>query len=155
MAAAVLAAALVAGPTPPPLLAQGHDTGAQPSAYTGHYYRSVDEGFRLCVGQREGRHQYWVTGSRGRYVGTYQMTRALARGAVWMMAREWAHLYGKAQARHMRVTLHHTDPTKWSREVWDQAFWTVLNYKGPRSGARHWAGGRYSCTPGMAWAGGK
>lgn len=155
MAAAVLAAALAVTPMAdtPPLYSFGQDQGAQPSAYIGKYFAPRDEPFRKCVAQREGRHQYWITGANGKYVGTYQMTRALARGAVWMMQREWAELYGPAKAREMRVTLHSTDPTRWSREIWDQAFWTVLNWSGPRSGARHWAGGRFTCTPGMAWAG--
>lgn len=156
MAAAVLAAALAVTPIAndaPALFTPGRDAGAQPSAYVGRFYNPDDEGFRRCVAQREGRHQYWVTGANGRYVGTYQFTRALARGAVWMMAKEWADLYGPAKARDMRKKLHAVDPTRWSREVWDQAFWTVLNWSGPRSGARHWAGGRFTCTPGMAWAG--
>jgi hypothetical protein len=29
---------------------------------------------------------------------------------------------------------------KWSRYWQDAAFWTVLNYKGPMSGAKHWGG---------------
>lgn len=158
MAAAVLAAALAVVPmtdAPPPLFSPGQDQGSAPSAYTGRYYNPTDEGYRKCVAQREGRFQYWVTGANGRYVGTFQFTRALARGAVWMMAKEWADLYGPAKARDMRHKLHAVDPTRWSREVWDQAFWTVLNWNGPRSGAKHWRGGRFTCTPGMAWAGGK
>lgn len=152
MAAAVLAAALAVAPMAdePPLFSPGRDQGAQQSAYVGRYYNPADEGYRKCVAQREGRFQYWTTGANGRYVGTYQMTRALARGAVWMMAKEWADLYGPAVAKRMREQLHTVDPTRWSREVWDQAFWTVLNWSGPRSGARHWAGGRFTCTPGMA-----
>lgn len=159
MAAAALAAALLMPAssmpsTPPPLLTEVKETGPQPSEYRGKFYNPADENYRLCVAQREGRHQYWGTGSNGLYVGTYQMTRALARGAVWMMAKEWRAQYGARTAREMRITLHSTHPRKWSRAVWDQAFWTVLNWEGPRSGAHHWRGGRFSCTPGMAWDGG-
>jgi len=157
MAAAVLAAAIAVSPIaatePPPVFAQGRIEGVMQSAYTGRYYIPRDEGYRKCIAQREGRNQYWTTGANGRYVGTYQMTRALARGAVWMMQREWAHLYGPRKAHQMRVQLHAIDPTKWSREIWDQAFWTVLNWNGPHSGAHHWAGGRFHCTPGMTWTG--
>lgn len=155
MAAAVMAAALIMGPAtsdaPPQLIATGKETGPAPSAYTGKYYRASDDGYRRCVAYREARYQYWTTGSNGRYVGTYQFTRALARGAVWMMAKEWRQQYGKTEARRMREQLHSTDPTKWSRAVWDQAFWTVLNWQGPLSGRHHWAAQRSRCAPGMSW----
>jgi hypothetical protein len=159
MSTAVLAAALLVAPAqmpadPPPIVTTVKETGAKPSAYRGKYFDPRHEGFRKCVAQREGRHQYWVTGSNGTYVGTYQMTRALARGAVWMMSKEWRARYGAKTARDMRTALHSTDPRKWSREIWDQAFWTVLNWEGPLSGVNHWRGGRFSCTPGMTWAGG-
>ena len=153
MSAAVLTAALIMGPAatePPPLVATVKETGPQPSAYTGKFYRPADEGYRKCVAYREGRHQYWTTGSNGRYVGTYQFTRALARGAVWMMTKEWREMYGPKTARAMRDQLHSTDPTKWSRQVWDQAFWTVLNWQGPHSGRHHWAAQRSRCHAGMA-----
>jgi hypothetical protein len=148
--AALLAGALTLNPiqpTPPPLLAVVQETGPEPSAYRGKFFNQADEAYRLCVGQREGRHQYWGTGSNGFYLGSYQMTHELARGAVWMMAKEWRKLYGKEQAREMRETLHETKPTKWSREIWDQAFYTILNWEGRHSGAHHWAGGRYGCQP--------
>jgi len=129
----------------PPLTTQAHETGYKPSAYTGHYYDHRFEGLRKCIGQREGRWNYSGTGDNGRYVGTYQFTRPLAQGATWMMEKEWRKLYGSKQAKTMRLTLQHTDPTKWSRAVWDQAFWTVLSYRGSLSGLKHWNGGRYHC----------
>jgi hypothetical protein len=140
----LLAATLTAGPAYPIDL-YGRDMGPEPSAYTGRYYSPADEPYRLCIAEREGMFRYYGTGSNGYYVGTYQMTRALAHGAVWMASREWADQYGKRTARTMRKALHNTDPTKWSRRVWDQLFYTVLNWEGPRSGARHWAGGRWPC----------
>ena len=152
--AALLAGALMASPTPPPLLADGRDTGRQASAYTGQHYNPADEPYRQCVAQLEGHFQYWGTGSNGLYQGTYQMTMPLAHGAVWMMQKEWARLYGRDTAKAMRQTLHDTPPRKWSREIWDQAFWTVLNWDGPRSGAHHWQGGRHHCQLGMKTYGG-
>lgn len=134
-------------PEPPPLLAIEAETGAEPSAYRGKFFNQNQETYRLCVGEREGRHQYWGTGSNGYYVGTYQMTRALARGAVWMMAKEWRTEYGRETAKAMREKLHDTHPRKWSREIWDQAFYTILNWEGRNSGAHHWNGGRWSCVP--------
>jgi hypothetical protein len=62
-----------------------------------------------------------------------------------MMEKEWRKWFGSKQAKTMRLTLQHTDPTKWSRAVWDQAFWTVLSWNGSLSGLKHWNGGRYHC----------
>ena len=155
MGAAVLAAALLvpaAQPSPIPLF--GSTDGPGPSRYIGRYYYEADEPFRRCIAQREGRWNYDGTGANGRYQGTFQMTPELVRGAVWMASKEWAHLYGKDVARSMRVQLHNAKPTSYSREVWDQLFWTVLNWDGPRSGAHHWAGGRFTCTPGSSFDGG-
>jgi len=129
----------------PPLTASHAEKGYEPSAYEGRYYDARYEGLRKCIGQREGRWNYSGTGANGRYVGTYQFTRELARGASWMMEKEWRALYGSKTARAMRLKLQTTDPTKWSREVWDQAFWTVLSWNGSLSGLRHWNGGRYHC----------
>lgn len=151
MAAAVLAAALavpVAAPLPIPLF--GSVPGPAASYYQGRYFYAGDESYRACIADREGRWNYAGTGAGGKYQGTYQMTKALVRGAVWMASKEWAHLYGAKTAKAMRVQLHNADPRTYSREVWDQLFWTVLNWDGPRSGAHHWAGGRFRCTPGMA-----
>lgn len=136
-------AALIA--VAPPLTTQANEVGYQPSAYVGRYYEQRWEGLRQCIGQREGRFNYSGTGSHGRYVGTYQFTRELARGSTWMMEKEWQTLYGSKTAKAMRYRLQHIDPTKWSRTVWDQAFWTVLSWNGSLSGLKHWNGGRYHC----------
>jgi hypothetical protein len=65
-----------------------------------------------------------------------------------MMEKEWAKQYGSKTAKAMRYRLQHIDPTKWSRTVWDQAFWTVLSWNGSLSGLKHWNGGRYHCLNG-------
>ena len=139
---------------PFPIVVDQAPVGMRPSAYEGRYFNPADEEYRKCVAQLEARHNYGATGSNGKYVGTYQFTRDLARGAVWMMAKEWRQEYGKATADAMRDTLHATDPTRWSRRVWDQAFWTVLNWDGVGSGERHWAAQRGRCWLGMISYGG-
>lgn len=140
--------------TPPPIDPPGKVEGVQPSAYRGEYYIASQEPYRKCVAQREGRHQYWVTGSNGFYLGTYQMTHALARGAVWMMGPELRRMFGKQEGIRIRKALHATKPTRWDRFYWDMAFYTVLNYEHPGSGLHHWRGGRFPCTLGMtAWGG--
>jgi hypothetical protein len=160
----VLAAALFTGPTesnptPPQVVATKSDpnqTGKQISAYRGKYFAPSMEPFRQCVAQREGRHQYWGTGSNGLYQGTYQMTAALVRGAAWMMAPELKRLYGPQRGREIRDTLLSTPGSKWSRYYSDMSFWTILNWEGQGSGAHHWRGGRYGCTTTMKdWGGSK
>ena len=157
----VLAAALFVGPeaaqSPPPVVALRIDpnqTGRQPSAYRGEYFEEAMEPYRKCVGQREGRFQYWVTGSFSRFFGTYQMTGELVTGAAWMMGAELKSLYGPSTGREIRDTLLGTPGNKWARYYADMAFWTVLNWESRGSGAHHWAGGRFSCRVGMKDRGG-
>lgn len=138
-----------ANTTPPAINPPGKVQGEQTSAYTGKYFIASQEPYRKCVAQREGRHQYWVTGSNGFYLGTYQMTHALARGAVWMMTPELRQMYGDSKGREIRDRLHNTKPTKWGRFYWDMAFYTILNHEHPGSGIHHWYGGRFSCQLGM------
>lgn len=137
---------------PPPTMPKDHpiQTGMRPSAYTGKYYREVDEQYRRCTAQREGRFQYWTTGSNGYYESTYQMTDALVRGASWMIQPELVKMYGPKVGKHIARTLRETQGRHWHRFYMDMAFWTILNWNGPRSGAHHWAGGRFVCKPGMS-----
>jgi hypothetical protein len=145
-----------AGHAPTSVLAGKADpgqTGIQPSAYVGRYYRAALEPFRKCIAQREGRGQYWITGSGGRYQSTYQMTPALVRGAAWMMTAELKAMHPKAW-RGIRDTLLRTPGSRWHRQYMDQAFWTIVNWDHDLAGAPHWAGGRFHCTPGMRHWGG-
>lgn len=157
----LLTAILTASPNlpekpPAPVAAKSdpNQTGRQPSAYTGKYYHPDLEPYRQCVGQREGRFQYWVTGSNGFYESTYQMTDALVRGAAWMITPELKRTYGPEKGREIRDTLLDTPGSRWSRFYMDMAFWTILNWEHKTSGAHHWAGGRFSCQPGMSNYGG-
>lgn len=143
----------VTPPTPPSVVATRSDpdqTGVRSSAYTGRYYRAVDEGYRRCIFTRESNANYASTGNNGGYQGGYQMTRALARGAAWMMAPEiranWPDHW-----RLVRDLLLDTPASRWSRYWQDAAFWTVLNWDHDRRGAFHWSGGRWACWPGMVW----
>ena len=151
MAAAVLAVALLAPaalpPAPPPVVVSVDDpgqTGVRGSAYTGKYYRASQENYRKCVGQREGRFQYFGTGSNNYYEGTYQMRDQLFIGAAWMLSRELKATYANWEV--VRAQLLDTPGHKWGRFWQDMAFYTVLNWRGDGVGASHWAGGRYGCT---------
>ena len=157
LATALLTGTTVMPATPPPPVASKHDpnqTGRQPSAYKGKYFDPSMEPYRQCVAQREGRHQYWVTGSNGYYESTYQMTDALVRGAAWMITPELKATYGAKEGKRIRDILLNTPGRKWSRFYMDMAFWTVVNYEGRASGAFHWYGGRFSCHPDMKHWGG-
>ena len=150
MAAAVMIAALLAPTampiTPPPVSVSVDDpnqTGVRGSAYTGKYYRASQETYRKCVGQREGRFQYFGTGSNNYYEGTYQMRDQLFIGAAWMLSRELKATYANWEV--VRAQLLDTPGHKWGRFWQDMAFYTVLNWRGDGVGASHWAGGRYGC----------
>ena len=150
MAAAVMIAALLAPTampiTPPPVSVSVDDpnqTGVRGSAYTGKYYRASQENYRKCVGQREGRFQYFGTGSNNYYEGTYQMRDQLFIGAAWMLSRELKATYANWEV--VRAELLDTPGHKWGRFWQDMAFYTILNWRGDGVGASHWAGGRYGC----------
>lgn len=134
---------------PPAVNPPGIVEGVEPSPYRGKYFIPSQEPYRKCVAQREGRHQYWGTGSNGMYLGTYQMTHGLAEGSVWMMTPELRAMYGDEVGKAIRDELFATKPTKWGRFYWDMAFYTVLNWEYPGSGEKHWRGGRYGCRIGM------
>jgi hypothetical protein len=161
IAAAVLSAALLVPtgmPEEPPQIntSKNHpnQTGIKPSEYRGKKYRKHQEPYRKCVAQREGRGQYWGSGGNGFYLGTYQMSRPLVRGVTFMMAKELREVYGDEQGKRISRALRATDARRWSRFYWDMAFYTVLNWERENSGAKHWAGGRFHCSPGMASYGG-
>jgi hypothetical protein len=151
IATMALAAALLFSSTPAtPIHVVAHkgnpiQTGVQDSAYTGKFYRKHQEPVRKCIGQREGRFQYWGTGSNGMYEGTYQVLDALAVGAGWMMREElrsmWGFTVGTEIARALRATPAH----KWHRFYQDMMFYTVANWNGDGTGLKHWRGGRYAC----------
>jgi hypothetical protein len=148
ISALILTGAMLLNPVNPVPIVAGKTpamTGAQPSAYHGKFYSKPIEKKRLCIGQREGRFQYWGTGSNGLYQGTYQVTKELAIGAAWMMRKElrdmWGHTVGTEISRMLRVTPAH----KWNRFYQDMMFFTIANWQHEGSGLKHWRGGRYAC----------
>lgn len=147
---------LDAPPMPAVIAAESdpNQTGLQNSAYQGIYYDETLEPYRQCVAQREGRHHYSIVGENGRYQSTYQMTPALVRGAAWMMTGELKHEYGITKGLRIRNILLNAPGHTWARRWMDQAFWTILNWRGSGSGVHHWAGGRFSCYLGMTDYGG-
>jgi hypothetical protein len=118
----------------------GEDT-VPPTKYVGHYYQvSPQEDLRRCIVWRESSNNLEAI-SPGGHGGLYQLTPELWVGAVWMMRAAPGERITKAE----RLKLQAIPVWEASRYWQDRAFYTVLNYEGPRSGLRHWAGGRWSC----------
>lgn len=120
--------------------------GVEGSLYQGRYFKDRVEPLRRCIAQRESMGQYGVVSASGSYFGAYQVSRELARGATWMMLREHKRLLGAKAAKQILSRLRATPMNQWPRYWQDAAFSTVMNWQYPRSGAAHWAGGRWTCT---------
>lgn len=131
-------------------------SGWEPSAYRGKFYNADQEPFRECVGTREASFGYTARGGGnldgvpgGDYGGTYQMSPALQRGVTWMLYPELKAEVGKKEAKRLTRILRGLPAERWNRYWQDAAFYTILNWKHKGSGAHHWAGGRWSCSPTM------
>ena len=119
--------------------------GIESSLYRGRFYRASVEPLRRCIAERESEGHYDVVSPSGLYFGAYQVSRPLARGATWMMLREHKRLMGAKQARKVLAKLRAKPMNTWPRYWQDAAFHTVMNWERTRSGASHWAGGRWHC----------
>ena len=119
--------------------------GVERSLYRGRYYRPSVEPTRECIARRESLGFYDVVSPSGSFFGAYQVSRDLARGATWMMLKEHKRLLGKRTAKRVLARLRHQPMNTWPRYWQDAAFYTVMNWEGPRSGAAHWAGGPWRC----------
>ncbi|MDP1879275.1 MAG: hypothetical protein Q8M17_17135 [Actinomycetota bacterium] len=119
--------------------------GVERSLYRGRFYRPATESLRRCIADRESEGHYDVVSPSGSYFGAYQVSRDLARGATWMMLKEHKRLMGARAAKRVLADLRAKPMNRWPRYWQDAAFFTVLNWEGPRSGAAHWAGGRWRC----------
>jgi hypothetical protein len=125
-------------------------SGVEPSMYRGLHFDKTDEPMRKCIIMRESNGIYKITGGGnldgkpgGDYQGAYQMTPDLARGVTYMMAKESKKTDDGllSEARSLREK----PANKWSRYWQDRAFYTILNYEGDNSGAKHWHSGGYTC----------
>lgn len=119
--------------------------GVEKSLYRGRYFRAAVESKRLCIARRESEGHYDVVSPSGLYFGAYQVSRALARGATWMMLSEHKHLMGARAATTTLARLRSTPMNRWPRYWQDAAFSTIMNWEHTASGAAHWAGGRWRC----------
>ena len=113
--------------------------------YKGKYYRKHQESYQLCVLRRESNGHWFSTARANGYFGAFQMTKALARGASWMIQPELQAIHGKEMGRRIAQTLRVTEMHQWRPFYQAMAFYTILNWRGDWSGKRHWAGGRFVC----------
>lgn len=119
--------------------------GVEGSLYRGRFFSARSEAKRLCIVERESEGFYDVVNPGGSYFGAYQVSRPLARGVTYMMAKEHKALMGEARAKEVLARLRATPMNRWSRYWQDAAFHTIMNWDGELSGAAHWAGGRWHC----------
>lgn len=149
LAPLILTLALAAGPSaPPPVVTYKTDavqTGVEASAYKGKYFRKSQEPKRKCIVRRESNGHYFSTNRSGGYFGAYQMTKALAVGAGWMMREELRAMYGFTVGTEIARKLRRTEAHKWNRFYQDMAWFTIANWNGTGSGLKHWRGGRFHC----------
>jgi len=117
------------------------DHGFMKSLYRGKWYMPKKEAVRKCIIDRESNFHYEAVSRGGIYRGAYQMNRALAVGASWMMQREVRKEMGSEGLALVRA-LRTTKTQKWNRYWQDRAFWTIWR-KG--DGRRHWGVGATMC----------
>jgi hypothetical protein len=99
-----------------------------------------------CVAERESHSNPRSTNRANGYFGMFQFNDALTDGATWMML-DWIRTW-HPKPREFAAYLRTVEMHKWPRNLQIAAMVETLNHRGKWSGARHWAGGRYSCKPG-------
>jgi len=135
MAEAALAMVMAAGPDPIQTGPKTHDSPI--SLYQGRHYVKRHNDERICVRQRESKHDYRAVSRTGKYRGAYQFSPALAVGAGWMIQKELrATGTPKRQAIKIGRALRSHSMNKWAPFWQDFAFWIVWDGGEGRS---HWA----------------
>ena len=134
IAEAALAMVMAAGPEP---IQKGPKTHDSPiSLYQGRHYAKRDNGKRLCIRQRESKHDYRAVSRTGRYRGAYQFSPELAVGAGWMIQKELrATGTPKRQAIRIGRALRNHPMNQWAPFWQDFAFWIVWD---GGDGRGHW-----------------
>ena len=113
--------------------------------YTGKFRIKKQDKFTLCIAKRESNLHWYSTNRANGYFGAFQFNDALKRGATWMMIPELTEWYGHKMAVRISAKLRKTEMHKWTPFYQHMAFDTILNWRGPGSGEKHWAGGRFAC----------
>ena len=108
--------------------------GVADSLYKGKWFSVKAEDNRRCIVRKETGGNYESVSSGGDYRGAYQMSRALAVGAAWMMQGEVKKEFG-TEAAAVVDKLRDIPTQKWNRYWQDRAFWTIWRNG---SGSDHW-----------------
>ncbi|MDO9485165.1 MAG: hypothetical protein Q7K25_03790 [Actinomycetota bacterium] len=108
--------------------------GIKESLYKGKWFNAKDEDTRRCIVRKETGGNYESVSSGGDYRGAYQMSRALAIGATWMMQSEVRKELGEEPAA-LVPALRNAPTQTWNRYWQDRAFWTIWRNG---AGASHW-----------------
>lgn len=153
----LLATIVYASTKPPAVVGGGYHSdsmvGYEPSAYTGKYYHrsggKKSEAYRKCVLVRESEAHYGAKPKFASAAGGYQWLKPWYHALPHMIYPELRQMYGKKEAKRIRTTLLRVGIPHYSRFYQDMAFYTVLSWDHKFSGAKHWYGGRWTCTPGM------
>lgn len=116
-------------------------TGIMKSLYRGKWFVKKADDNRRCIMRRESGGSYKSVSSRGLYRGAYQMGRALAVGATWMMQREIRKEMG-AEGVAIVKQLRKKPTQQWNRYWQDRAFWTIWDHG---DGRGHWGSAGRRC----------
>ncbi|MDD2858348.1 MAG: hypothetical protein PHU75_06670 [Candidatus Nanopelagicales bacterium] len=108
--------------------------GVMESLYRGKWFNAKDEDTRRCIARKETGGNYESVSAGGLYRGAYQMSKALAVGAAWMMLDEVRKELG-AEAAATVADLRSTPVQRWNRYWQDRAFWTIWRNG---AGSSHW-----------------
>jgi hypothetical protein len=100
------------------------------------------------VAERESHSNPKSTNRANGYFGMFQFNDALTDGATWMML-DWLKTW-HPKPREFAARLRATEMHKWPANLQIAAMVETLNHRGKWSGSKHWAGGRWTCTPGKA-----
>ena len=123
-----------------PVIQKGPKTHDSPiSLYQGRWYVKKHNAARVCIRNRESRHDYRAVSSTGKYRGAYQFSPELTVGAGWMIQRELRETgTPKREAFRIGRLLREHPMNQWAPYWQDVAFWIVWR-KG--KGRSHWPTG--------------
>ncbi len=137
MAAAALAFVLAATPNANPIQIGPKTYESPVSLYQGRHYVAAHNDERVCIRQRESKHDYRAVSATGKYRGAYQFSPELGVGSAWMIQKELKHQgVPEDQAEAIGEDLRNHPVNQWAPTFQDMAFWLVWNHG---EGARHWA----------------
>ena len=123
-----------------PVIIKGPKTHDSPvSLYQGRWYVQRYNKTRICIRNRESRHDYRAVSRTGKYRGAYQFSPELTVGAGWQIQKE-LRATGTPKKEAIRVgrLLRSHPMNQWAPYYQDFAYWLVWREGKGRS---HWPTG--------------